>query len=270
MINLIREADTTHSGAGSKNEKDTTRSATSLPVLGDLSSYVGASYDGNWSNPFYGTVSSGGSSGWSQTNNTELYSIHTFPKPYNINQLKYHIRLEAQANASGNNHRQFEHYYYVELLINGIWTRIVNYSMFVTGGRYGGGTNGNWYTGDWQIQDTGVVTNNNLYSNVSGIRVWAKARANSGGGESWITRNSRAYIYEIEAFGEKYIDSGIRVAKNDSIMRIGCETLNSSHKLRFAKNGVVWGIPLLSTSDSNSSGVFIKDNTNVKALPQIL
>ena len=66
-----------------------------------------------------------------------------------------------------------------------------------------------------------------------------------------------------------YMDIGLAVKNGSKTIKIGVLPLQTSHKLRICKDGVIYGIPLLSISDGNASAVRIFDGTEVKALPEI-
>jgi hypothetical protein len=72
------------------------------------------------------------------------------------------------------------------------------------------------------------------------------------------------------AYSQIYNDSGLRVESPiHGIVKIGCEPLNSSHKLRTYNsiNGGIVGIPLLATSDINASPVRIMADSTIYSLP---
>lgn len=74
---------------------------------------------------------------------------------------------------------------------------------------------------------------------------------------------------ELTPYGIGYDDIGSRIRTASGIINIGVETLTASHKLRIRKNGVTYGIPLLSTSDIDASGLRIYDGASIKALPKV-
>lgn len=79
---------------------------------------------------------------------------------------------------------------------------------------------------------------------------------------------THAYIYELQAWGTKYEDIGLRAHDGSDVINIGVEELDG-HKLRIRKGGTTYGIPLVDTTDGDASGVRIHDGSSIKALPKI-
>lgn len=73
-------------------------------------------------------------------------------------------------------------------------------------------------------------------------------------------------VHELEGFSDVYLDSRFRMRKDGETLKMGCEALDT-HKLRVRDNGVVRGVPLLSTGNVNASPLRIYDGSSVKALP---
>lgn len=81
--------------------------------------------------------------------------------------------------------------------------------------------------------------------------------------------DTTTYIYEVQAF-MAYVDKGLRVNTSAGNVAIGTEDLGT-HKLRvYGNSSTTYGIPLLSTTDSNASALRIFDGTSVKALPKVI
>ena len=102
------------------------------------------------------------------------------------------------------------------------------------------------YTGTW--------------ANVKYLQASAGGGGPSGGG---------GQISEITTKGIAYEDIGLRIRTSSATIKIGVEALKSTHKLRIVKDGVIYGIPLLATSDSDASGLRIYDGSAIKALPKV-
>lgn len=104
------------------------------------------------------------------------------------------------------------------------------------------------------------TTHIGTWANVKYLEVTAGGGGLNGGG---------ATIWEITAKGIAYEDIGLRIRTSSSTIKIGVEDLKATHKLRIIKDGVIYGIPLLATSDSNASGLRIYDGSSIKALPKV-
>lgn len=66
-----------------------------------------------------------------------------------------------------------------------------------------------------------------------------------------------------------YKDIGLRIVKSGQIVKIGVRDLEPTHALRISKNGIVYGIPLLSPTERNASSIRIYDGKSIKALPKL-
>ena len=162
----------------------------------------------------------------------DLYSTHTFSKAYNLSSIYYKIRVTGQSASSQSIQIQYN---------GGAWTTLWSYGD----GQYEYTQTGNWV-------------------GVTGLRAVLHTHYEHTDGYYGML----AYVFEIQGWGSIYEDSGIRYYK-DSVKKIGCETLNSTHKLRVNKNGTIYGIPLLATTDAEASGVRIFDGSSVKSLPLV-
>ena len=76
-------------------------------------------------------------------------------------------------------------------------------------------------------------------------------------------------IYELQAWGPKYFDIGLRIRTSTATIKIGVLDLEATHKLRIRKGNTTYGIPLLATTDAEASGLRIYDGSAVKALPKV-
>lgn len=65
-------------------------------------------------------------------------------------------------------------------------------------------------------------------------------------------------------------DIGLRIRTSSETVNVGVQDLKSTHKLRIRKGATTYGIPLLSTADSNAIGLRIYDGSLAKALPKIV
>jgi len=61
-------------------------------------------------------------------------------------------------------------------------------------------------------------------------------------------------------------DIGLRYRHGGSTYKIEAQELQSTHKLRIYKDGVIYGIPLVDVSDPNASPIRIYDGSTIKAL----
>lgn len=64
-------------------------------------------------------------------------------------------------------------------------------------------------------------------------------------------------------------DIGLRFYTGSSVIKIGCQDLDASHKLRIRKGGTTYGIELVATDDPQASAIRIYDGVAVKALPEV-
>lgn len=105
-------------------------------------------------------------------------------------------------------------------------------------------------------------------SGVSKIKSSATCFSNRSGGT--IT-SAYCGVYELQAWGPKYIDIGLRVRSSSGTVNVGVADASemSLHKLRIRKGGTTYGIPLLATTDADACGLRIYDGTSVKSLPKV-
>ena len=85
-----------------------------------------------------------------------------------------------------------------------------------------------------------------------------------GAGSNWTSGKGGSGIVIIRYAA--VVDSGIRMGAEV----IGCDTLNSTHKLRFCKNGTILGLPLVDTTDTHASKVRIYSGSAVKSLVKVI
>lgn len=142
-----------------------------------------------------------------------------------------------------------------------------------TGGGAGGVIISLYYGGQWNQIDTlvfvlggelfpkqtRVITTGGPWYNVGGVKVEA-----SGGG-SYCT--IYMYTYEIRAFGQSYIDIGLRVFNGSQTVIIACEPDdNVTSPLRIAKDSKTYGVALVEPGDASDSGIRINTSSGIKAL----
>jgi len=75
--------------------------------------------------------------------------------------------------------------------------------------------------------------------------------------------------FELKAWGNNYVDIGLRYSKGGATYRIGAEAVDSSHKLRIYKGATVYGLPLIPISDPVATPIRINDGISVKALVKL-
>jgi hypothetical protein len=129
-----------------------------------------------------------------------------------------------------------------------------------------------YYSGSWHTVGSGSVTTPGVYTytydnlNLSGVsKVRLYIYSSSGGYEASV----QAGAYELQAWGPKYFDIGLRMRTSSEAIKIGVLDLEATHKLRIRKGSTTYGIPLLATDDSDASGLRIYDGSAVKALPKV-
>jgi hypothetical protein len=244
--------------------KDIVLDAATTHAYTGVSSGAGAnSIDSNYST--YQGIDLSESPSSSSSTALTVVSQHTWVTPKQITSVAFRVYVRSAY------HAEYECFecsilYRVQYLPSGgSWTTFSNsnasYYKNNTTSQHGG----SFYTFDNSI-DAGAVTFSETVSDVVGIRITAQSVINgTGGGGSWRIQNSR--IYEVHALCEKLVDSGLYVRKSGSNVSIGCNDLNSTHKLRVCTADGVKGIPLVALSSSNASALRIRDTSAIKALP---
>ena len=204
----------------------------------------------------------------SSGNNVDLTVIsqHTWVTPVQITSVQFKVYARATYHAEYECYQCSIQYLIQYLPSGGSWTTFSNgnatYYKNNTTSQHGG----SFYTFD-NISDTGLVTFSETRDDVVGVRAVVYSNVHgTGGGGSYSYEYAR--VYEIHAFCEKLVNSGICVEKvGGTVVNIGCLDLQSTHKLRVCTASGVKGIPLVALSAANASGVRIKDTSSVKALP---
>jgi len=74
---------------------------------------------------------------------------------------------------------------------------------------------------------------------------------------------------EIRVTYTTYTDIGIRMRTSSEVIKIGAQTLESTHALRIRKGDTTYGIPLIAPGGADDSGLRIFDGSAVKALPKV-
>ncbi len=227
-VNFVRYASTVHS------------------YTGGASGHEGAyGIDENFST-YHGDEYSLGGGSWGGSGSETIISSHTFSKPRNLTSIKYRIyAYVAMGGVSGN----VEYTMYVRYKSGGSWTNIFYQSE--SGG-----------AGTVFDVNTGEVTYSTPVSNVTDIEAYCYVFSHTDEGAVY----GKAYIYEIEAFGDSYEDIGIRYRSGSTTYKIAAEELLATHKLRIRKGSTTYGIPLVATGDANASPIRIYDGSATYAL----
>lgn len=133
-----------------------------------------------------------------------------------------------------------------------------------------------FYDGAWHLIDTQTwgkpnvtgtitITAGGPWKNVTKVKLEVYNNAYMSGYPN--RANATHYTYELRAFGLVYEDIGLRVFDGTKTVSIAVEpsgTLTSP--LRIAKNGVIYGIPLVDPGDPYESGIRINTSSGIKAL----
>ena len=203
-------------------------------------------YDSNFATDYEYKTSHGGD-GSCEGNVTLTY---TWSTPMRITRV---IAKEEQSTYGGN-YKQSQRTYQISLLISGVWSLIQD--VYTADGA---GSNSEYI-------DTINFDDSSGWNVVTGIKCYMRGMAYSyeGDRQQW----SGLRIYELQAWGNVYNDSGMRYSKGGVSYDIGMETLTASHKLRYNKAGTIYGIPLLAIDDVDASPIRIYDGSVVKALPK--
>lgn len=206
-------------------------------------------YDENFSTGF-------GSDNWRSDGGYELYVIseNNFSRPVTLNNISYH--LYAAATANGKYTRTHNFYMYVEYKVGGSWYEL-------PGSRHeGGGGEGD------AGYDTGQVNYTTPINNVQALRATIHSYGLATGGEG--RARACGWIYEIQGWGQNYVDIGLRAYDKTGIIKIACEPAGVlTSPLRIYKNGITYAIALVDPNDALASKIRIKTSSGVKALAKI-
>lgn len=182
-----------------------------------------------------------------------ITSEHTFPRAVDLTQVKY--RMYANARANGKYIRTHNFLMYIEYY-NGAWYKL--------GGSEHSGGGGEGESG----YDTGQVTYSGSLTSVTKIRAYVKAFSFVTGGEAGA--NSAAWIYEIQGWGQNYVDIGLRAYDGTGIIKIACEPAGVlTSPLRIHKNGTTYAIALVDPADNRGSKIRIRTSSGVKTLVRL-
>jgi hypothetical protein len=176
-----------------------------------------------------------------------ITSEHTFPVTRTVNSIKYRIYARAAQGGAGGSSCEL----YVQYKVGGNWNTLSGSSHSDSGGQ-------NYVS----TYDTGEVTYSTPIDNVQAVRAYCNIH-------SWTTEgvvSGIAYIYEIQAFGEPYEDIGLRYY-NNGIKKIGVLTNSASCKGKIIKDSIIYGIPIVDTTDARAGLRITLSGGVVKALP---
>lgn len=205
------------------------------------------SIDGDWSTrqraSYSGTDGGGG---------VTVISEHAFTQACDILKIKYRMKVHSFCDGNYDRHRSYR--VYIEIKdIDENWSIVDGtYVGFSTGGSGGA----DYDSGEKELAGLSI-------NNVTGIRAVALAGSDAAGGEGRF--DGYAEIYEVQVYGEYYIDIGLRVTTNTQVITIGAEDLNEAHKLRIKKGDLTYGIPLVPIGHHNASPIRFYDATPAKA-----
>jgi hypothetical protein len=133
----------------------------------------------------------------------------------------------------------------ISLLSNGVWVDIFNAIAYGVDGIVT-----KQFTGKWN----GVTAiKHSLTQSYTGYR----------------TSTLTSYWYDVQCLGYLWSNIGLYEKEDAGIITIPVSTLDSGHKLRICKSGIVYGIDLLTTTDTLASNVQILSGGVVKALPKM-
>ena len=132
------------------------------------------------------------------------------------------------------------------------------------------------YDGTWHTVSSGNSTSNiayqtftvnfSEYSNVSKIKI----AVDGTGATNWGSGNARASIFEIKAWGNNYVDIGLRAYDGTNTIKIACEPNGTlTYPLRIMKGAIIYSIALVEPSDPSASKIRVKTNSGIKALVKI-
>jgi len=119
--------------------------------------------------------------------------------------------------------------------------------------------NGTAFTG------TDTITDTTSWNGVNKVRLTVEVYYD------YITHSGHldtyAYIYELQAFGTRYDDIGLRFKNSTTTANIGVQNLDG-HKLRVRKGSTTYGIPLIVPGSDGDSNIRIYDGSDIKSIPE--
>ena len=247
LTNIIGLADTAHVYTASQTIDPNHPGAYSID--GDYGSYFGLN------------VSHGGDGscqGWVQ-------SQHNFSRPRTITEI--HVKAYCSGYAYGNHDPTVHIEYYIKYSTdNGAtWNEVILPYPPNTQTHYYIDPDKNVHIDTMDFITNYTISGLNL-AGVTNILCYVYCYAYSWGSAS---QNGSCYIYEIQAYGQVYDDTGLRIYTSGGVVSIGGEyPAGSSHHFRcYGRGNKVWGIPLLAVNDPNASKVRVYHN-GVFALPK--
>jgi len=241
LTNLISLGTTSHSTSNTYNR------------TGSVSGAVANVYDGNDST--YYKIFNVASGGGQEDGRCTLTSQHIWTTPVTLSnvRVKMYTRCYSLGNYAnrGSNPRNLQQIF---LLIGGTWTNVWQFRSSYSGGD----TQPNETISTDQTVSTG-------WASVTGVKVFCEANSYAYEGNRY--NDTTCQVFEIEAYG--LIDSRIRVYDGASVVKIGSELLNSTHKLRMYNGSSVVGVPLVNTSEAYASDLRLYDGSIVQSLPKV-
>ena len=178
---------------------------------------------------------------------------HVFPRPCTISNIKYQFYVRGGAHQEDTYAYYCGAYAYVEYQLEGSGTWTAIYSTV--------------YADSQSIKTIDVstlTTYTSTIENVKKVRCRLQARGYGSGGGAW--GEGEAYLYELQAIGEPWVEA-LRIKKDSGTIVIGGRVASATDKLRIYKGTSVIGIPLVATNDAIASPIHIYDGTTIKALP---
>ena len=119
--------------------------------------------------------------------------------------------------------------------------------------------NGTAFTG------TSTVTSTTGWTDVNKVRLTVEVYY------EYITHSGHldtyAYIYELQAFGTRYDDIGLRFKNSTTTVNVGVQDLDG-HKLRVRKGNTTYGIPLIVPGSDGDANIKIYDGSDIKSIPE--
>lgn len=177
----------------------------------------------------------------------------TFDATWTDAKTIYQVYVNGTIQMDGGNYfdaRGSELDFTVYLKINGSWTSIASTGNIQNGKASDGASPYNY-----------VNTINGTWNNVTGVRFYLHSYASSYEGN----RNQYCWLYcnEVKCYREKY-EEAFRMKSSSGTIKIGCQTLNN-HPVRFRKGSTTVGLPLVSTSDGQASGLRFRHSGTTKS-----
>lgn len=234
-VNLIRLPDTVHNYTNHADNSGSWDGVDSSSIDENTSTYQGSSH--SRCAPSCGV-------------GLEVISEHIFAVPHTIHNIRY------QFYAQGWYERESDYDY-------SAWAK-VNVYYATDGGNYVS----IYDNQNNPAQTSGLEAYNATIPNVKKIKVVLESFGYGAGGGA--AGDANAMLYEIQAWGENYIDIGLRAYDGSNIIKLGCEPVGSNNSpFKISKNGINYSVALVDPGDASASKFRIKTNSGVKALAKI-